>query len=101
MDAAHLRHHIQDLAGRRYFLRTLKPDGERYKLWLGDLVEFINVAYGADSPQMSDLRGVLTTRPRLSANATDDERVGDYLGRLESLGDLLERFERDAITRDL
>jgi hypothetical protein len=101
MDAAHLRHHLQDLAGRRYFLRTLKPDGERYKLWLGDLVEFVNVAYGSDSSQMSDLRGVLTARPRLSPDATDDERVREYLDRLEALGDLLDRFERDAIAADL
>jgi hypothetical protein len=101
MDAAHLRHHLQDLAGRRYFLRTLKPDGERYKLWLGDLVEFVNVAYGSDSPQMSDLRGVLTARPRLSPDAADDERVREYLDRIEALGDLLDRFERDAIAADL
>jgi hypothetical protein len=101
MDAAHLRHHLQDLAGRRYFLRSLKPDGERYKLWLGDLVEFVNVAYGPDSRQMSGLRGVLTTHPRLPADAVEVERVRDYLDRLEALGDLLDRFEQDAIASDL
>lgn len=101
MDAAHLRHHLQDLAGRRYFLRTLKPNGERYKLWLGDFVEFVNVAYGPDSPQMVNLRGVLTGRPRIASDAAEDERVRDYLDRLESLGDLLDRLERDAIAGDL
>ncbi|MGE0543830.1 MAG: hypothetical protein AB7R89_27000 [Dehalococcoidia bacterium] len=94
MDTAHLRHHIQDLAGRRYFLRTLRPDGERYKLWLGDLVEFVNVTYGPDSEEMAALRATLTSRPRLGADATEAERVRDYLDRLDALAALLDRYER-------
>lgn len=96
MDIDHIRHHLQDLGGRRYFLRTLKPDTDRYKLWLGDLVEFVNVAYGADSGEMAELRAVLTNRPKLPADAAEDERVRDYVERLEALGTLLERFEGKA-----
>jgi hypothetical protein len=93
MDAAHLRHHLQDLANRRFFLRTLKPDTDRYKLWLGDLVEFVNVAYGPDSEEMASLRATLTGRPRLAADATETERVHDYLERIDALAALLERYE--------
>jgi hypothetical protein len=93
MDIDHIRHHLQDLSGRRYFLRTLKPDTDRYKLWLGDMVEFVNVAYGAGSGEMSELRAVLTSRPRLPVDATEEERVRDYVERLEALGALLDRFE--------
>jgi hypothetical protein len=94
MDAAHLRHHLQDLANRRFFLRTLKPDSDRYKLWLGDLVEFVNVAYGPDSEEMASVRATLTARTRPAADATETERVRDYLERIDSLAALLERYER-------
>jgi hypothetical protein len=96
MDADHLRHHLQDLSGRRYFLRTLKPDTERYKLWLGDLVELVNVAYGPGSLEMSELRAILVERPRVAADAAEEERVRDYLERLEAFGRLLERMEQSA-----
>jgi hypothetical protein len=100
MDDAHRRHHLKDLAGRRFFLRTLRPDGERYKLWLGDLVEFVNVAYGPDSPQMTEVQNALRAHPRLPSAAPEDARVRDYLDRLETLGALLDRLERDAIESD-
>ena len=93
MDNAHLRHHLKDLSGRRFFLRTLKPDTDRYKLWLGDLVEFVNAAYGVDSAEMAELRGLLAGRPRVRADAAEEVRVRDYVERLEALGALLERFE--------
>jgi len=95
MDTTHLRHHLRDLAGRRSFLRTLKPDTDRYKLWLGDVAEFVNVAYGPDSEEMVSLRATLTARSRLPANAAEDERVRDYLERLDALGALLDRYERN------
>lgn len=96
MDAAHLRHHLQDLSGRRYFLRTLRPDTERYKLWLGDLVELVNVAYGPASSEMGELRTILVEHPRIPAGAAEEERVRDYLERLEAFGRLLERMEQGA-----
>ena len=94
MDTRHLRHHLQDLAGRQRFLRALKPGSDRYKLWLGDVVELVNNAYGPDSPQMAELRALLTGRPRLPAEATDAERERDYLERLDAIAALLARFER-------
>ena len=95
MDARHLRHHLDDLRSRQRFLRTLRPDSDRYKLWLGDLVELVNVAYGPESPQMAELRAVLTRHPRLSAEATEEERERVYLARLDDLAALLTSFERD------
>jgi hypothetical protein len=92
MDTRHLRAHLQELIGRRQFLATLKPDSERYKLWLGDVVELVNVAYGGDSAEMAELRGALTGRPRLPATAEAAEREREYLARLEALGEVLERL---------
>jgi hypothetical protein len=94
MDPKHLRAHLRELAGRRQFLVTLKPDSERYKLWLGDIVELVNVAYGLDSDEMRELRGLLTGRARPPATASDAEREQEYLERLELLGGLLERLAR-------
>ena len=95
MDARHLRQHLKDLSGRQHFLRTLRPDSDRYKLWLGDLVEFVNVAYGPDSPEMTELRAVVTGRVRLPAEATDAERERAYLERLDQLAAVLDRYERN------
>ena len=94
MDARHLRAHLQELDGRRRFLATLKPDSERYKLWLGDVVELVNVAYGADSEELRELRGALTGRSRLPPSADEAEREREYLARLEALGEVLEQFMR-------
>ncbi len=94
MDSNHLRGHISDLRGRLRFLRTLTPDSDRYKLWLGDLVEFVNVAYGPRSAEMAYLRATLTGRARPSPEATDAERVRLYLDRLDALGAVLDGYER-------
>lgn len=96
MDSQHLLQHLHDLAERQRFLRTLRPDSDRYKLWLGDVVEFLNVAYGADSPELASLRTVLTGARRLPAEATEAERQRDYLRRLEALGGVIEDCERAA-----
>ena len=96
MDPSHLQQHLQDLAGRQHFLRTLPPDSERYKLWLGDLVEVVNVAYGPDSPEMAAVRDALAGRPRVPAEASESERRMQYLARLAALADLIERCERTA-----
>ena len=94
MEPRHLRAHLLELAGRREFLRSLAPDTDRYKLWLGDLFEFVNVAYGPDSEELRELRGALTGRPRLSPDAPEEERAQEYRERLEALGGTLERFAR-------
>lgn len=96
MDASHLRHHLHELAERQRFLRTMRPDSDRYKLWLGDLVEFVNAAYGPDSPELASLRAVLTGRARLPAAATDAERQREYLRRLEALAAVIEGYEQAA-----
>jgi hypothetical protein len=96
MDSQHLRHHLRELAERQPFLRTLRPDSDRYKLWLGDLVEFVNVAYGPDSPELASLRAVLTGRARLPAGATETERQRDYLQRLEALATVVAGYEQAA-----
>ncbi len=94
MDSRHLRHLLQDLIDRRHFLRTLRPDTDRYKLWLGDLVEVVNDAYGPDSAELRELRGLLAGRPRPGRDAADEERERDYVARLDALGDFLERLRR-------
>jgi hypothetical protein len=96
MDATHLRRHLQDLSGRRYFLRTLQPDTDRYKLWLGDLVEFVNVAYGPGSPELTDLRDLLTRYRRAAADSSSADRSQEYLERLEALGAFLDRLDNEA-----
>lgn len=93
MDAAHLRHHLNELRSTLNWLRSLAPDGPRYKLWLGDLVEFTGVAFGRQSLEVERLRGVLANRARVPADADDADRRHDYLARLEALGALLRAFE--------
>jgi hypothetical protein len=100
MDPGHRRHHLHDLRGRQHFLRTLTPDSDRYKLWLGDLVEFVNVAYGPDSAEMARLRDILVSRARLSPEATDADRERAYVERLVELSALLEDLDR-AIPSDV
>lgn len=85
MDATHLRGHLADLRGRIPFLRTLRPDSDRYKLWLGDLIEFVNVAYGPDSAALAEARTVLLQAGRLPADAPDTAREQHYLARLAAL----------------
>ena len=94
MDSNHLRGHINDLRGRLRFLTTLTPDSDRYKLWLGDLVEFVNVAYGPASAEMAALRAALAGRVRPSPEATDAERVRLYLDRVDALAAVLDGYER-------
>ena len=93
MNTHHLRHQLNDLRSTLPSLRTLAPDGPRYKLWLGDLVEFANAAFGPDSPQMARIREVLTSS-RLSPDADQVTRLQDYLTRLDAFGALLADFQR-------
>jgi hypothetical protein len=94
-EASHLRHHLNELRGTLRWLRSLAPDGPRYKLWLGDLVEFTRVAFGADSPQAARVREVLVGRPRLPADADEAARTRDYLDRLDAFRDVLDGFQHD------
>ena len=94
MDPRHLRAHLLELAGRREFLRSLAPDTDRYKLWLGDVFEFVNLAYGPDSAELRELRDALIGRARPPADASEEERAGEYRERLEGLSGTLERLAR-------
>lgn len=95
MDTHELRHGLGRLSNTLRWLRTLPPDGIRYKVWLGDLVEFVGEAYGAESPQMARIRAVLTST-RLPAEADDSERTRRYLERLDTFEHLLTELGRGA-----
>ena len=94
MNTHHLRHQLNDLRSTLRSLRTLTPDGPRYKLWLGDLVEFANAAFGPNSPQMARIREVLTGSQRLPPEADQVTRLQDYLARLDAFGAILAEFQR-------
>jgi hypothetical protein len=89
----HLRHHLNELRRTLRWLRSLTPDGPRYKLWLGDMVEFARVAFGADSEEVARVRGVLLDRPRVPDDADDAVQVQEYLSRLDAFAEVLAGFE--------
>ena len=91
----HRRHHLAELRGRLAWVRSLVPESPRYRLWLGDLIEFVHVAYGQASPQMTALTAVLQTfRP--SPDADDAARQQAYLERLNAIERLLAQWEAEA-----
>lgn len=90
MDPAHARMHLDELRGRAVWLRALSPDTPRYKLWLGDLVEFTRAVFGLDSPEMAALREVLAARP--PSDADEATRVREYVRRLDRFIALMDRF---------
>jgi hypothetical protein len=92
-DGQHLRHHLNELRSTLRWLRSLTPDGPRYKLWLGDLVEFTRVAFGPDSAEMARVRGALLDRPRVPPDADEATRVRGYLDRLDTFAEVLAAFE--------
>jgi hypothetical protein len=95
-DPRHLRDHLADLRGRIAFLRPLQPDNPSYKLWLGDVVEVVNLQWGVDSVQMARLRAAIGRGGRHPDAESDDERTAQYLARLSDLEAVLESFERGA-----
>jgi hypothetical protein len=95
MTTPHLRHRLHELRNTLRWLRTLSPDGQRYKLWLGDLVEWVHDAFGPGSPQMARVRGVLTDRPRPPRDADETARRLDYLDRLSAFARLLDELGRE------
>lgn len=93
MDSAHLRQHLADLRGRVHFLRTLRPESERYKLWLGDMIELTHITEGVDSARMTALRAVLTSQPRLDSDAPEQAQTEAYLARLGDFDAFLAEWE--------
>ena len=94
LDIPHLRRHLQGLGNMLHFLRTLPPEGPRYKLWLGDLVQFVNDAFGPRSQQMAEVRAILTAGERLPPDADETLRRQAYVARLDRFGRLLASFQR-------
>jgi len=94
MDPRHLRSHIEDLRGRIAFLRALQPDNPSYRLWLGDVIELVNVQWGLQSRQMLQLRAAIGRGGRHPEGATPEERAQAYRQRLDDVDIVLERFVR-------
>jgi len=97
IDAQHLRRHLEDLRERIAFLRPLQPDNPSYKLWLGDVIELVNVQWGLQSRQMLQLRGALGRGGRLPDAETPQEATRAYLDRLDDLDAVLQSFIRGII----
>lgn len=91
----HYRHHLTELRGRIPWVRSLLPDSPRYKLWLGDLVEFVHAAYGPSSPQMEALAAAIQ-QFRPSPDADEAGRQQAYLARLDAVEGLLAQWEAAA-----
>lgn len=81
MDANHARKHLDDLHGTLMWLRTLTPDNPRYKVWLGDLVEFTRLVFGLDSREMAAIRTALIEPPPSANPGPDPAHM--YLARLD------------------
>lgn len=92
MDQRHLRSHLDDLRARIGFLRAMQPDNPSYRLWLGDVIELVNLQWGVDSPQMAALRGALSGATGRSADGEAQREA--YLARLSALDGVLERLLR-------
>lgn len=94
MNAHHQRHKLNELRRELMSLRPLAPDGPRYKLWLGDLVEFVHAAFGPATPQMAQVRAILTGGARPPADADEITRTRAYVARLDAFAALLDAFQR-------
>jgi len=94
MDARHLRSHLGDLRERIGFLRPLQPDNPSYRLWLGDVIELVNVQWGVQSRQMLQLRAAIGRGGRQPEAESDAERGAAYRQRLSDLEAVLDSFVR-------
>ena len=93
MDARHARRYLEELRATAEWLRSATPEGARYKLWLGDVVEFVRVNFGLESAQMARVREALAAG-RLPAGADERERTRAYLARLDRFMSLIDGFAR-------
>lgn len=92
LDARHLRSHLGDLIGRTAFLRPLQPDNPSYLLWLGDVIELVNVQWGVSSVQMRQLRAAIGRGGRQPQGESHEERERAYRARLDDIEAVLSRF---------
>ncbi len=94
IDARHLRRHLDDLIGRIAFLRPLQPDNPSYRLWLGDVIEVVNLQWGVQSRQMLQLRAAIGRGGRQPDGETPEERASVYRERLDDIEAVLGSFVR-------
>ncbi|HLZ69461.1 MAG TPA: hypothetical protein VKV26_06055 [Dehalococcoidia bacterium] len=94
LDARHLRRHLEDLIGRIAFLRPLLPDNPSYRLWLGDVIELVNVQWGVHSRQMAQLRAAIGRGGRHPDGETAEEQARAYRQRLTDIEAVLSSFVR-------
>ncbi|MHB8576137.1 MAG: hypothetical protein ACYDCQ_12495 [Dehalococcoidia bacterium] len=94
MDPRHLRSHLEDLRGRTAFLRAMLPDNPSYRLWLGDVIELVNVQWGVQSRQMQQLRAAIGRGGRHPEGETPAARTTAYLQRLDDVDAVLESYVR-------
>lgn len=94
LDARHLRRHLDDLIGRIAFLRPLQPDNPSYRLWLGDVIELVNVQWGVGSVQMQQLRAAIGRGGRQPRAESPAERAGAYRACLDDIEAVLTSFAR-------
>ncbi len=97
MDPKHLRGHLEDLKGRIGFLRPLQPDNPSYKMWLGDVIELVNVQWGLQSTQMLQLRAAIGRSGRRPEGTTMADHIQSYQGRLDDIDAVLESFIRGLV----
>ena len=94
MDSTHLRRHLEDLSARVELLRPMRPDNPSYKLWLGDVVELVNVQWGVQSQQMGQLRAAIGRGGRLPEPEGDADAERAYVRRLNDVDAVLQSFVR-------
>ncbi len=92
MDARHARQHLDELHGAAVWLRSSAPEHPRYRLWLGDLIEFTRAAFGLESSEMAEVRAAIIADPRLPPDAPESARVQAHLARLDRFIALIDRF---------
>ena len=94
MDYRQARAQLSEFRTSLNWMRTLTPDGPRYRLWLGDFVEFTRETFGLDSEQMARVRDILTAEPRAEPATDETTRVRRYLARLDRFEAVVNGFER-------
>ncbi|MFN8559276.1 MAG: hypothetical protein U0531_18710 [Dehalococcoidia bacterium] len=88
MTMSHARAQLDDLIRTVARIRTLTLDGPRYKLWLGDVVEFVhgNTLVRRRRRWRSSRPSGGAARP-LPRDAAEAERTHRYLSRLDAGAD--------------
>jgi len=95
MNARQLKSQVEEMRDRVAFLRSLLPDNPSYKLWLGDVVELVNLQWGLQSREMKLLRSAVARGGRQPMAESPEEQRSAYIGRLDDLEAVLESYLRN------